>query len=461
MGINVDEDSEVQIALDVDGGEFEEGQQTYFTIVDAPQHGGLSYDEFAGLVYKPDENYDGDDSFTYYVTDDDTEGPTFALDSDIATVTIGINPINDAPVAVDDAETTSEDTAVTIDVLDDDFDIDSSTITVVAAGGWAIDGGPTNGGSVSFSATGVTYTPPEDWNGTEDLWYTISDGELFATAFITVQVTPVNDAPVLDDNSNWFGPVDSTNPSWADQVLNGEDVDGDAWFITSVGPANAGTVTGSGQAFSYEYTDFSFDGYDSFSVTISDGHGGTATGTVVMECWGDELALKASGTPTGTAADLGSTDLTGIVAAARARLQAAGADTSGLNGVEFRVTNLSGADLARVVSSVVLIDGNAAGFGWFVDATPQDDLEFGQVSETEFHAKQSSDSAGRMDLLTAIMHEMGHLLGQEHTATGLMANTLDAGVRKIPDSDLAWAAMAADDLFSNEEELDDALLSAY
>ena len=114
-----------------------------------------------------------------------------------------------------------------------------------------------------------------------------------------------------------------------------------------------------------------------------------------------------------------------------------------------------------MIPGVVLIDLNAAGFGWFVDATPGDNSEFRQLSQTEFRAKRTGGAYGQMDLLTAIMYEMGHVLGEDHSGTSLMADTLAAGVRKIPVSDLAWAALAADEFYSSDDELDDTLLTTY
>ena len=75
------------------------------------------------ILYSPDANYFGGDSFTYRVTDG-------AAESNTATVTLTVNAVNDAPVANDDTATTNEDTAVTINVLDNDTDVEGSPLSV-------------------------------------------------------------------------------------------------------------------------------------------------------------------------------------------------------------------------------------------------------------------------------------------------------------------------------------------
>jgi hypothetical protein len=127
-----------------------------------------------------------------------------------------------------------------------------------------------------------------------------------------------------------------------------------------------------------------------------------------------------------------------IVAAAIARWSAAiGGSLAGyLQGVVFVVGSISGQALAQTIGRVVVIDADAAGWGWFVDATPADDREFGGAgSDGTARAPQSSAAYGRMDLLTVVMHEIGHLLGFEHgdaAAGALMQASLEAGVRKLP-----------------------------
>ena len=89
-----------------------------------------------------------------------------------------------------------------------------------------------------------------------------------------------------------------------------------------------------------------------------------------------------------------------------ARWQAAGVDTGGLSGVDVRIADLGGATLGLASGNTIWLDDDAAGWGWFVDPTPADDCEFTTPGD--------QGEQGRMDLLTVLMHEIGHLLGQDH-----------------------------------------------
>jgi VCBS repeat-containing protein len=146
------------------------------------------------------------DSFTYTVSD--SYGGI-----DAATVTISINGVNDQPVALNDTATTTEDTPVIIDVLNNDSDIDGDTLTVVSA---------SNGtyGSVAYNATNVTYSPALNFTGSDEFDYIISDGNGgTATATVAVNVTVITLAEInvqIDKGSD--APIfiwDGTAGGWA------------------------------------------------------------------------------------------------------------------------------------------------------------------------------------------------------------------------------------------------------
>jgi hypothetical protein len=94
--------------------------------------------------------------------------------------------------------------------------------------------------------------------------------------------------------------------------------------------------------------------------------------------------------------------------------------------------------LGQAAPDIILIDLNAAGHGWYVDETPGDDLEFGlRLNELELMAASTSPAFGRMDLLTVVMHELGHALGFgdfDPNAGAVMSGTLESGTRRLNDS---------------------------
>jgi hypothetical protein len=109
--------------------------------------------------------------------------------------------------------------------------------------------------------------------------------------------------------------------------------------------------------------------------------------------------------------------------------------------VEYRIADLPGSLLGLAERTVITIDTDAAGQGWFIDQTPADDLEFG-------NAPQGSAVAGRVDLLTVVAHELGHVLGledlagEEH-ADAVMAEVLEPGLRRVPGAEQTAAVLAA------------------
>jgi WD40 repeat protein len=116
-----------------------------------------------------------------------------------------------------------------------------------------------------------------------------------------------------------------------------------------------------------------------------------------------------------------------LVAAAEQRWEEAGVDPARLAGVQVQVTDLGGTTLGLQSGNSILIDDNAAGWGWFVDATPHDD--------SEFTTPGNQGEQNHMDLLTVLMHEMGHVLGLDHDGDGVMQETLTPGTRRLPTAD--------------------------
>jgi hypothetical protein len=107
-----------------------------------------------------------------------------------------------------------------------------------------------------------------------------------------------------------------------------------------------------------------------------------------------------------------------------------------LSSVSFQIVDLPASLLGREVGgTLVQIDRDAAGFGWFVDRTPWDDGEFA-VSRNfpELVALPGVNAARRVDLLTVVLHELGHVLGYSHQNEGLMDDALPLGTRRLPEA---------------------------
>jgi Ca2+-binding RTX toxin-like protein len=99
-------------------------------------------------------------------------------------------------------------------------------------------------------------------------------------------------------------------------------------------------------------------------------------------------------------------------------------DPSILNDVEISIADLPDGVVGQASDGKIVIDLNAAGLGWFVDSTPNDDNEFSEILGDALAAVEGSPAFGQMDLLTAVMHELGHVLGLGHVVSDPLQNDL-------------------------------------
>jgi probable HAF family extracellular repeat protein len=131
---------------------------------------------------------------------------------------------------------------------------------------------------------------------------------------------------------------------------------------------------------------------------------------------------------------IGEAQVVPLLKEAIARWRAAGIDARSLSNVRVQIADLPGNLLGEASGNTIRIDQNAAGWGWFVDRTPR--------SDSEFHRPGDQGEQGKMDLLTTVMHELGHILGRDHEDSGVMVETLATGTRAsvVPGVHLGRAA---------------------
>lgn len=263
---NTQEDTAVTIAVlsndsDIEGDTLRIASTTQGTNGSVTVNGGNV------LTYTPNANFNGVDSFGYTIIDGNGG-------SDIASVTVSVAPINDAPTAADDSADTQEDTAITINVLANDSDIDSDTLSVLSTTPGA------NGSVVINSDNSLTYSPNGNFNGVDSFTYIVSDGDSSNdTATVSVTVTSVNDAPVAINDSV----ITQEDTSVTVIVLaNDSDEEGDTLTVSSTTQGSNGSVNINAD-YSVTYTpNVNFNGVDNFTYTVSDGNSGTDTATVTV-----------------------------------------------------------------------------------------------------------------------------------------------------------------------------------
>ena len=217
-GINVDELVFIITSLPENGTLFENNNTYEIKDEDLP-HTILDND----IWYTSTSDSATTDSFTFKVNAD------VVNDSEAATVSIAITAVNDVPVAFADTETVDEDAATTsINVIANDTDVDTGDTLELTA----VDIAGTGTGTVGINADGlsVDYTPAFNFNGTETITYTVSDGELTdTTGTLTITVTSVNDAPTITSTAE----TAATEDVLYSYTIATNDVDEDVVTLTS------------------------------------------------------------------------------------------------------------------------------------------------------------------------------------------------------------------------------------
>ncbi|MBI2089680.1 MAG: tandem-95 repeat protein [Deltaproteobacteria bacterium] len=235
QAVSTDEDTPVAVTL---AGSDPDGDALTFSVVSGPAHGALS-GAAPNLTYTPDANFNGSDSFTFKANDG-------TADSNVATVSIAVNPINDPPVAASQSITTPEDTPINVTLSATDPDSGALTFSIVS--------GPAHGTLASNGA--LVYTPSPNYNGPDSFTFKANDGAADSNvATVSITVNAVNDAPVAVDDT---ATTTAGTPVIINVVANDTDVDGDTLSVSAVTQGASGSVAINGDG-TLTYTPLSID----------------------------------------------------------------------------------------------------------------------------------------------------------------------------------------------------------
>ena len=188
--VNIEEDTRILLDLAANDTDIDTGDSpdpSSIALVTLPGHGTAQL-QGGQVLYLPDTNFNGSDRFTYTIADQT------GASSNIATVTLNVGSINDAPIARDDSANLDEDTQAVIEVLNNDKDIDGSinpaSVQVMLP--------PSHGQLIVNAQSGVVvYTPKPDFYGEDRFSYLVQDeaGASSNIATVRLSINSINDAP--------------------------------------------------------------------------------------------------------------------------------------------------------------------------------------------------------------------------------------------------------------------------
>ncbi|MFY8325389.1 tandem-95 repeat protein, partial [Pseudoalteromonas sp. ZZD1] len=266
--VTTDEDTATTIAILANDSDVEDSGFNAANVSLESKGSGAGMYDFAdvsvnldgSLAITPKQDVNGEFSFTYTLTD--SEG----LSSTPATVTLTINAVNDAPVAMDNTAQLQEEGSFEVNVLGNDSDVDTGDSLDVSSVSIVTDA---DNGQTQITATGaIIYTANADYFGSDSFTYTVKDsnGATSNVATVTMTVNPVNDAPVgqaqilaLDEDASLL------------ITLLATDIENDSLTYRIDNDVAQGTLVQQSND-SWLYTpNANYNGSDSFSFIANDG----------------------------------------------------------------------------------------------------------------------------------------------------------------------------------------------
>ena len=233
-GHRVDADEDTSVSISLTGSDID-GDALAFSIVAPTQNGSLgpltsTGAHLASVVYSPQDNFHGDDFFTFKVSDDSS-------DSSSATVRISVNPVNDPPRSIGQRVATGGDTPLTITLSGADIDGDPLTFSILAPPGKGSLGPLT---STSRSPASVLYSPMPDsgHEGPDVFTFTVNDGSLDSgPATVQITINPADNPPSASSRS-----ANTNEDTLVTITLSGSDIDGDSLEFSIVVPPHRGSL---------------------------------------------------------------------------------------------------------------------------------------------------------------------------------------------------------------------------
>lgn len=229
-------------------------------------NGSVVINQGRSLTYSANAGFLGTDTINYAVR----HGPDASAPTTTGTVTVEVFLPNDPPTANDDSISTNEDTSITINVLANDTDPENDPLTVIDV--------VVSTGSVTINADNTLfYSPNDNFHGNATITYIIEDArQQTDSATVNITVVPVNDLPIVENDT---ATTAEDTPVTIDVLANDSDVDNDDLSIAFISASNGDALVTTDQQITYTPT-ADFNGESTINYTVSDGNGGSATGSI-------------------------------------------------------------------------------------------------------------------------------------------------------------------------------------